>query len=108
VKGLSLVQQLSSEIKLEDLYCTRYNHISNIPPSWTWTKITERTPILIIALTGGRPVSGLDVEDQTWGSEGHVTFGQDGLRHLGQPGDVMAEVAVDAGDSVGQVVDEMC
>src|SRR5882724_2058462 len=33
----------------------------NISPSWTWSRIATGTPILIIALTGGRPVSGSDV-----------------------------------------------
>jgi len=44
----------------EDPYCTRYEDISNIPLSWTWSKIAKGTPILIIALTG-RMVSGSDV-----------------------------------------------
>ena len=64
--------------------------------------ITEGTPILIIALTWGRLVSGSEFEDQTWGLSGHVTFGREGLRHLGWLGDMMAEAEVDAGDSVGQ------
>jgi len=78
VKGLYLVQRLSSEIKLRIHTALGMTIYPNISPSWTWSRIAEGTPILIIALTGGRPVSGLDMGighgDWTWGSAGHVTF----------------------------------
>jgi len=35
----------------EDPYCTGTTIYPNSPPNWTWSKIAERTPILIIAPT---------------------------------------------------------
>jgi len=61
VKGLYLVQQSSSEIKLRIHTALGMTIYPNIPLSQTWSKITKGTPILIIALTGGRPVSGSDM-----------------------------------------------
>jgi len=78
VKGLYLVQQLSSEIKLRIRAALCMTIYPNISPSQTWSRITEGTPILIIAPTRGRPVSGSDMGirhgDRTRGLAGHVTF----------------------------------
>src|SRR5882724_13060156 len=107
--GLYLVQ-LSSEIKLRICTALGTTIYPNSPPSQTWSRIAEGTPILIIAPTRGRPVSGSDMGighgDQTWGSDTGIRRSRDlrtgGLGHLGRPGDVTAEAAVDAGNSVGQ------
>jgi len=96
------VQKLSSDIKLRIHTALGMTIYPNIPPSQTWSKIAEGTPILIIAPTGGRLVSGLDCEDWTQGPEGHVTVVWESLGHLSQLGDATAEVEVDAGDLVRQ------
>src|SRR5882724_1115306 len=91
------VQRLSSEIKLRIRTAPGMTIYPNISPSWTWSRIAEETPILIIAPTGGRPVSG---SDTGIGRSRDLRMG--GLGHLGWSGDVAAEVTVDTGDSVGQ------
>src|SRR5882724_6608385 len=60
MKGLYLVQQLSSEIKLRICTALGKTIYPNSPPSRTRSEITKRTPILM-APTGGRPVSGSDM-----------------------------------------------
>src|SRR5882724_298319 len=72
VKGLYLVQLLSSEIKLRIHTAPGMTIYPNISLSWTWSRIAEGTPILIIAKTSIR----IGCEDQTQGLAGHVTFGQ--------------------------------
>jgi len=61
MKGLDLVQWLSSEIKMRINTAPGTRIYPNSPPSQTWSEIAKGTPILIMAPTGGRPVSGLDV-----------------------------------------------
>src|SRR5882724_8965166 len=55
------MQHLSSEIKLRIHAALGTTIYPNRPLSWTWSEITKRTPILIIALTRGRLVSGSDM-----------------------------------------------
>ena len=61
MKGLYLVQWLSSEIKLRYKAVPGTTIFHNIPLSQAWSKIAKGTLILIIALTEGRMVSGSDV-----------------------------------------------
>ena len=61
MKGLYLVQWLSSEIKLRTCTALGKTIYPNISLSWTWSRITKGTLILIIAPTGGGPVTGSDV-----------------------------------------------
>src|SRR5882724_1837904 len=79
VKGLYLVQWLSSEIKLRIHTAPGMTIYPNISPSQTWSRIAEGTPILIIAPTKGRPVSGLDMGighgDWTWGLDMGIGHG---------------------------------
>src|SRR5882724_1066963 len=91
------MQWLSSEIKLRIHTAPGMTIYPNISPSWTWSRITKGTPILIIAPTGGRQLSGSDM-----GISRSRDFRTGGLGHLGWSGDVTAEVTVDTGDSVGQ------
>src|SRR5882724_3223507 len=100
VKGLYLVQQLSSEIKLRIHTALGTTIYPTSPLHQTWSRIAKGTPILIIAPTGGRLVSGLDRLDM--GISRSCDFGWEGLRHLGWSGDTTAEAEVDARDSVGQ------
>src|SRR5882724_2387076 len=88
------MQQLSSEIKLRIRTAPGTTIYPNISLSRTWSRIAKGTPILIIALTGRRPVSGSDTGighgDRPRESAGHVTFRQECLRHLSWSGDTMA------------------
>jgi len=59
--GLYLVQWLSSQLKLRIHTALGMTIYPNIPLSQAWEKITEGTLILIIALTGGILISGLDM-----------------------------------------------
>src|SRR5882724_3143815 len=78
-KGLYLVQQLSSEIKLRIHTAPGTTIYPNISPSWTWSRITERDPDPNNSSDQGKTGVRIGCEDWTWGSAGHVTFGREVL-----------------------------
>ena len=85
----------------EDPYCSRYDYISQQPSELDLVKDHRKNPNPNNSSDWGKTGIRIGCEDQTWRLESHVTFRQEGLRHLSWSGDGMAEAEVDPGDSVG-------
>src|SRR5882724_9844039 len=86
----------------EDPYCTGYDYISQHLSESDLVKDCQRNPNPNNSSDWGKTGIRIRHEYWTWGLAGHMNFGWEGLRHLGQPGDMTAEGEVDAGDLVGQ------
>ena len=95
MKGLYLVQQLSSEIKL-------YDYISQQPSKSDLVRDHQKNLNPNNSSDWGKTSIRIGCDDQTWGSAGHLTFIWECLGYLSWLGDAMAEVEVDTGDLAGQ------
>src|SRR5882724_3312128 len=66
----------------EDLYCTRYDYISQHPSELGLVKDCQRNPNPNNSSNQGKTGIRIGHEDWTWGWAGHMTIGQKGLGHL--------------------------